>query len=125
MNYVRLMAIGALAAAASAPLHAQDTAPAQPRLESRSAPILAQDGLRFRDLNRNGALDVYEDWRLTPDARARDLVARMTLEEKAGAMMHGTARSGGPMATAGVGSAYDTTAARALIDSIKVSSMIT
>ena len=39
-----------------------------------------------------------------PTRRARDLVSRMTLEEKAGAMMHGTARSGGPMGAIGVGS---------------------
>ena len=82
-------------------------------------------GLRFRDLNRNGQLDPYEDWRLTPAARARDLVSQMTLEEKAGAMMHGTARSGGPMGGAGVGTAYDTAANRALIDGAKVNSMIT
>ncbi|MGQ3046511.1 MAG: glycoside hydrolase family 3 N-terminal domain-containing protein [Niveispirillum sp.] len=44
----------------------------------------------FRDLNRNLQLDPYEDRRLTPDQRADDLVQRMTLEEKVGAMMHGT-----------------------------------
>ncbi|HET9797911.1 MAG TPA: glycoside hydrolase family 3 N-terminal domain-containing protein [Gemmatimonadaceae bacterium] len=98
---------------------------AQPVLGTRSVPVIEKDGLRFRDLDRNGQLDAYEDWRLTPAARARDLVARMTLEEKAGAMMHGTARSGGPMGAAGVGGAYDTAANRALIDGAKVNSMIT
>ena len=97
----------------------------QPHLGTWRIPIIEQDGLRFRDLNRSGALDPYEDWRLTPDARARDLVARMTLEEKAGTMMHGTARSGGPMGVAGVGTQYDTAANRALIDGAKVTSMIT
>jgi beta-glucosidase len=101
-------------------------APRQPSLGTRSAPILeAAGGRRFRDLDRNGKLDPYEDWRLTPDVRARDLVARMTLEEKAGAMMHGTARGTGPMGTAGVGTAYDTAANRTLIDGAKVTSMIT
>src|SRR6266436_4785454 len=90
------------------------------------APVLKQDGIEFKDLNRNGVLDPYEDWRLSPDQRARDLVARMTLEEKAGAMMHGTARSvGGPMASAGMGGQYDTAAVRALIDSVKVTNLIT
>jgi len=90
------------------------------------APVLKQDGLEFKDLNRNGVLDPYEDWRLSPDQRARDLVARMTLEEKAGTMMHGTARSvGGPMARAGMGGQYDTAAIRALIDSVKVTNLIT
>jgi beta-glucosidase len=89
------------------------------------APVLHLDGQRFKDLNRNGTLDRYEDWRLTPEQRARDLVARMTLEEKAGVMMHGTARSGGPTGGVGLGASYDTTANRALIDSVKVNSMIT
>ena len=90
------------------------------------APVLQKDGLQFRDLNRNGVLDPYEDWRLSPEQRARDLVARMTLEEKAGTMMHGTARSlGGPMASAGMGGQYDTAAIRALIDSVKVTNLIT
>ncbi|HJQ19226.1 MAG TPA: glycoside hydrolase family 3 N-terminal domain-containing protein [Gemmatimonadaceae bacterium] len=97
---------------------------AQPTLGARSAPIIQQDGLRFRDLDRNGALDPYEDWRLTPKARARDLVSRMTLEEKAGTMMHGTARSAG-QGVPGAGRSYDTTANRVLIDSAKVTSMIT
>src|SRR3981081_2232553 len=89
------------------------------------APVLKQDGLQFKDLNRNGVLDPYEDWRLSPEQRARDLVGRMTLEEKAGTMMHGTARSTGPTATAGMGPQYDTAANRVLIDSVKVTSMIT
>src|SRR5882672_1148293 len=89
------------------------------------APVLKQDGLQFKDLNRNGVLDPYEDWRLPAEQRARDLVAHMTLEEKAGAMMHGTARSGGPMGFAGMGGQYDTAANRALIDSAHVNSMIT
>ena len=89
------------------------------------APVLQQDGVRFRDLNRNGVLDAYEDRRLSPEQRARDLVARMTLEEKAGVMMHGTARSDGPTGFAGMGGAYDTAAIRVLIDSVKVNSMIT
>ena len=89
------------------------------------APVLQQDGFRYRDLNKNGTLDAYEDSRLTPERRARDLVARMTLAEKAGVMMHGTARTGGPTGAVGLGQAYDTAANRALIDSVKVNSMIT
>lgn len=89
------------------------------------APVVQQQGLQFRDLNRNGVLDPYEDWRLSPDARARDLVARMTLAEKAGTMMHGTARSGGPMGSVGMGAQYDTAGIRALIDSVKVTNLIT
>lgn len=127
---MRLSPLALLCAAAPAVLAAQRAASpqpsAQPALGTRSAPVLTVGGLRFRDLNRNGALDPYEDWRLSPDARARDLAARMTLEEKAGTMMHGTARAaGGPMAAAGAGAGYDTAANRALIDSAKITSMIT
>lgn len=89
------------------------------------APVIQQDGRQFRDLNKNGVLDPYEDWRLTPDQRARDLVARMTLEEKAGTMMHGTVRSTGAQGTAGMGGTFDTAANRALIDSVKVTNLIT
>src|SRR5258705_9604839 len=78
------------------------------------APVLQKDGLQFKDLNRNGVVDPYEDWRLSPAQRAHDLVARMTLEEKAGTMMHGTVRAvGGPMASAGMGGRNDTAAGRA------------
>lgn len=119
---LQLIAVAALPALPALPALA---AAQQPHLGTWRVPIIEQDGLRFRDLNRDGVLDPYEDWRLTPDARARDLVARMTLEEKAGTMMHGTARSGGPMGVAGVGVQYDTAANRALIDGAKVTSMIT
>src|SRR5688500_1860356 len=104
---------------------AQNAAAGQPTIGTRSVPVLEQGGLRLRDLNRNGRLDPYEDWRLTPAARARDVVARMTLEEKAGAMMHGTARAGGQMGGAGVGTGYDTVANRRLIADVQVNSMIT
>ena len=115
-----VLALGVLAALAfTSPLAAQA------RVGSRGVPILQIDGLRFKDLNKNGALEPYEDWRLTPAARARDLVGRMTLEEKAGTMMHGTARSDGPMGVAGMGARYDTAAARALIVGANVTSMIT
>jgi beta-glucosidase len=120
-----ISAILLLVAASS--VHAQNaTRRAQPALGSRAVPVVEQGGLRFRDLDRNGRLDRYEDWRLTPAARARDLVSKMTLEEKAGAMMHGTARAtGGPMGAAGVGTAYDSAAMRRMIADVKVTSMIT
>jgi len=54
---------------------------------ARVKPVLRQRGLRFKDLNGNGRLDPYEDWRLSASERAADLVARMTLEEKAGMML--------------------------------------
>ncbi len=47
-------------------------------------PILEVDGLKFKDLNKNGALDVYEDWREETDTRVADLIAQMTPEEEVG-----------------------------------------
>ena len=47
-------------------------------------PILEVDGLKFKDMNKNGALDVYEDWRLDTDTRIADLIAQMTPEEEVG-----------------------------------------
>ncbi|MBN2773173.1 MAG: glycoside hydrolase family 3 C-terminal domain-containing protein [Prolixibacteraceae bacterium] len=40
------------------------------------------DGYTFRDLNRNGLLDIYEDGREPIEARANDLLSQMTLDEK-------------------------------------------
>lgn len=68
--------------------------PSQPQLGARSAKTLRIDGLLFKDLNKNGQIDPYEDWRLTPEARAADLVTRMTIEEKAGLMVGPTLNPG-------------------------------
>ena len=46
------------------------------------------DGQEFRDLNKNGQLDIYEDHRNLPQDRANDLLRKMTLEEKVGQMFH-------------------------------------
>ena len=50
--------------------------------------ILEVDGLKFKDLNGNGQLDVYEDWRQDVDARVKDLYEQMTLEERPGLFYH-------------------------------------
>jgi beta-glucosidase len=54
---------------------------------ARVKPVLEVEGLEFRDLNANGVVDPYEDWRLSPAERAADLVARMSPEEKIGLMV--------------------------------------
>ena len=48
------------------------------------APILTESGHTFRDLNKNGTLDVYEDSRQPIENRIEDLLAQMSVEEKAG-----------------------------------------
>lgn len=53
--------------------------------------IEVQDGpftYAFKDLNRNGKLDPYEDWRLPVEQRAKDLASRLTVEEMAGLMLY-------------------------------------
>lgn len=67
----------------------------QANLGATSATLISVDGFTFKDLDHNGKLDVYEDWRRSPEERARDLVGLMTIEEKAGALMHGTPPSVG------------------------------
>lgn len=49
-------------------------------------PATTADGLTYRDLNGNGRLDPYEDARLTTAERVRDLLSRMSIEEKVGEM---------------------------------------
>ena len=50
--------------------------------------ILYSDGYAFKDLNRNGIRDCYEDWRYTPEERAEDLAKRLSVEEIAGLMLY-------------------------------------
>lgn len=50
--------------------------------------LLEQDGLCFKDLAKDGTLHPYEDWRLPAGERARDLAARMTVEQIAGLMLY-------------------------------------
>ncbi len=53
-----------------------------------TAARLTEGGFAFRDLNKNGKLDIYEDSRRPIDERVEDLLSQMTLEEKAGLMFH-------------------------------------
>lgn len=64
----------------------------QPTLGHRSAVILEIDGLQFKDLNHNGQLDAYEDWRLTYEDRSKYLVSKMSLAQKAGFMLISSTR---------------------------------
>jgi len=64
----------------------------QPALGYRTVTIIEQDGLQFKDLNRNNEIDPYEDWRLSFEDRSHDLVSKMSLEQKAGFMIIATTR---------------------------------
>lgn len=60
---------------------------------SSGVKIITADRFAFKDLNRNGKLDVYEDWRLPFDDRARDLASQMTVEQIAGLMLYSSHQS--------------------------------
>lgn len=96
----------------------------QPVLGVRDGKIVTVEGLRFRDLDRDGKLSAFEDWRLAPEVRAADLVSRMTLEEKAGEMMHGTLPAVGGMVP-GRGQGYDLDKLKPLILERHVTTFIT
>ena len=55
--------------------------------------ILEQDGYKFKDLNRNGKLDVYEDWRRSFEERAEDLSKQLSIEEIGGLMLYSAHQS--------------------------------
>ncbi len=55
---------------------------------SSGVKLIKNKKLFFKDLNKNGKLDKYEDWRLSADERAKDLASKLTLEEIAGLMLY-------------------------------------
>ncbi len=71
-------------------------------LLGEEASVLTRRGIEFRDLNKNGSIDIYEDWQRPVEERIQDLVNQMTLEEKAGTLfvtMIGSTPDGEPMET--------------------------
>lgn len=61
----------------------------RPRLSAASADKFFQvDGEWFKDLNGNGELDAYEDWRVDIEDRITDLLAKMSVEEKVNLLFH-------------------------------------
>jgi beta-glucosidase len=96
---------------------------AQPELGLRSKSAIEVEGYRFRDLDGDGKLTPYEDWRLDADRRARDLASRMTLAEKVGMLMHSTLPGKGGML--GRADGYDFEALGPLLREKHVTSYIT
>lgn len=76
-----LLSLGAMPACA-------ESAYIQPELGARVKHIIEADGYQFKDLNDNGQLDPYEDWRLSAEERAEDLLAQMDATQKAAQMVH-------------------------------------
>lgn len=90
MNAIKKIASLALAAMlgiSSLPALAE-SAPVQPELVARVKDIIEADGYQFKDLNDNGELDPYEDWRLPAEERAENLLSMMDASQKATQMVH-------------------------------------
>lgn len=128
-SLVKPLAAGAAALALAACVHGGERAstdgasPAPPQLGARVKPLLTAGGLGFRDLNRDGALNAYEDWRLSPEQRTEDLVGRMTVAEKVGTLMHSTLPGKGGVL--GRADGYDLEALSKLVAEKHVTSFIT
>lgn len=67
----------------------------QVKLGYKNVQVLEKEGFVFKDLNKNGKIDGYEDWRLPVNDRISDLIQQMTLEEKIGFMLISTTRLAG------------------------------
>lgn len=50
--------------------------------------ILEVDGLAFKDMDKDGELDDYEDWRLSDDERAASLASMLDLDAQIGLMLY-------------------------------------
>lgn len=96
---------------------------AQPIVNTRAKKLLTVGEWRFRDSDADGKLSPFEDWRLAPDVRARDLVGRMSVEEKVGTLLHATLP--GVKGELGRGAGYDLVALDALVSGRKITSFIT
>ena len=63
--------------------------------------IIYKEGLPFKDLNKNGQVDIYEDWRRNVVDRAKDLASKMTVDQIAGLMLYSRHQSV-PVASVGM-----------------------
>ena len=56
------------------------------KLLGNEASIINEGGIIYRDLNKNGKLDIYEDSTKPIDLRVEDLISQMNIDEKAGSV---------------------------------------
>lgn len=62
-------------------------------LKTANLDLIEVDGYQFKDLNKDGELNPYEDWRLTAEERADDLLAQMSDTQITAQMAHITLTS--------------------------------
>ena len=87
LKKVTALALAALLGLSAFPAMAEETLQ-QPELVARVKNIIEVDGYQFKDLNDNGELDAYEDWRLSAQERAENLLELMDASQMAAQMVH-------------------------------------
>ena len=87
LKKVASLALAAMLGLSAFPALAEETLE-QPELVARVKNIIEVDGYQFKDLNDNGALDPYEDWRLSAEERADNLLEQMDASQMAAQMVH-------------------------------------
>jgi beta-glucosidase len=98
-----------------------DAVQPDPVVSQHSQILRSENGFAFRDLNKNGKLDVYEDPRQPLEARVEDLLGQMSLEEKAGLMfINGAAVNEDGSLEAPQGTGGHGTSAVPLVDELKM-----
>ena len=50
--------------------------------------VIVKDGLYFKDMDNDGVLSAYEDWRLDDETRAADMVKHLPLKQQAGLVLN-------------------------------------
>ena len=50
--------------------------------------VIVKDGLYFKDMDNDGILSPYEDWRLSHEERAADMVKHLPLKQQAGLVLN-------------------------------------
>jgi beta-glucosidase len=60
----------------------------EPTIGVTTVGVLKVDGKYFKDLDNDHELDVFEDWRVDAEERAKDMVSKMTLTEQAGFVLN-------------------------------------
>ena len=50
--------------------------------------VIVKDGLYFKDMDNNGVLSPYEDWRNSHEVRAEDMVKHLPLHQQAGLVLN-------------------------------------
>ena len=90
----------------------QEDGPALAVSAASGAGFIEADGKYFKDLERTGTLAPYADWRLSAKERAKDLAARLSIDEIAGLMLYSPhqmvpPRAGGPFPGTYGGATYE------------------